>query len=238
MIKFFRKIRYDLMENNKTGKYLKYAIGEIILVVIGILIALQINNWNDKRIANNNELKLIASMNEELISIRDELKVDFETNKKNLKLVEEYLDETEKNNEQKIEIISVLDIYSQSTVSHPIMTNVLSAKSSSNISNEELLKKLRNLQVSYNDIKESELYLDQLWDSKMSDFLSKNNYAKSLVKYIRTKKSDDQNLIELYDNTEYKNIIALKWLLQEGWVKHQRISLAETEEVIAMIERK
>ena len=226
------------MENNKTGKYLKYAIGEILLVVIGILIALSINNWNDNRIANNNELKLIESLNEELISIRDELKIDFEINKKNLKQVEEYLDETEKNNEQKIEIISVLDIYSQSSVSHPIMTNVLSANSSSNISNEELLKELRNLHVSYNKIKESELYLDQLWDSKMSEFLSKNNYAKSLVKYFRTQNSDDHNLIELYDNTEYKNIIALKWLLQEGWVEHQRISLAETEKVIAMTERK
>jgi hypothetical protein len=50
MIKFFRKIRYDLMEKNKTGKYFKYAIGEIILVVIGILIALWINNVNQKRI--------------------------------------------------------------------------------------------------------------------------------------------------------------------------------------------
>jgi len=49
MIKFFHKIRYDLMEKNKTGKYLKYAIGEIILVVIGILLALQINNWNENR---------------------------------------------------------------------------------------------------------------------------------------------------------------------------------------------
>ena len=37
------------MEKNKTGKYLKYAIGEIILVVIGILIALSINNWNENR---------------------------------------------------------------------------------------------------------------------------------------------------------------------------------------------
>ena len=49
MIKFFRKIRYDLMEKNKTSKYLKYAIGEIVLVVIGILIALSINNWNEER---------------------------------------------------------------------------------------------------------------------------------------------------------------------------------------------
>ena len=48
MIKFFRKIRYNLMEQNKTGKYIKYAIGEIVLVVIGILIALSINKWNNK----------------------------------------------------------------------------------------------------------------------------------------------------------------------------------------------
>jgi len=47
MIKFFRKIRQNLLRENKTGKYFKYAIGEITLVVIGILIALQINNWNE-----------------------------------------------------------------------------------------------------------------------------------------------------------------------------------------------
>ena len=46
MINFFRKIRKKLLVENKTGKYLKYAIGEIVLVVIGILIALQVNNWN------------------------------------------------------------------------------------------------------------------------------------------------------------------------------------------------
>ncbi len=50
MIKFFRKIRQKLLSEGKTGKYLKYAIGEIFLVIIGILIALQINNWNSERI--------------------------------------------------------------------------------------------------------------------------------------------------------------------------------------------
>ena len=52
MIKFFRTIRQNLIIENKTSRYVTYAIGEIILVVIGILIALQINNWNSSRIDN------------------------------------------------------------------------------------------------------------------------------------------------------------------------------------------
>ena len=66
MIKFFRKIRYDLMKKNKTGKYIKYAIGEIILVVIGILIALQINNWNDYRKAVQDSKVYLKDMREDL----------------------------------------------------------------------------------------------------------------------------------------------------------------------------
>jgi hypothetical protein len=53
MIGFFRKIRRKLADDNKPLKYLRYAIGEIVLVVIGILIALQINNWNEERKQNN-----------------------------------------------------------------------------------------------------------------------------------------------------------------------------------------
>jgi len=55
MIKFFRKIRQKLLSENKFSKYLIYAIGEIILVVIGILIALQINNWNEQKKADRIE---------------------------------------------------------------------------------------------------------------------------------------------------------------------------------------
>ena len=62
MIKFFRKIRYHIMEKNKTGKYLKYAIGEIVLVVIGILIALQINTWNEFRKERKIEKELLAEL--------------------------------------------------------------------------------------------------------------------------------------------------------------------------------
>ena len=50
MIPFFRKIRKQFADDNKPLKYMRYAIGEIILVVIGILIALSINNWNENQI--------------------------------------------------------------------------------------------------------------------------------------------------------------------------------------------
>lgn len=53
MIKFFRNIRQKLLAEGNTGKYLKYAIGEIFLVVVGILIALQINNWNEDHTLKN-----------------------------------------------------------------------------------------------------------------------------------------------------------------------------------------
>ena len=62
MIKFFRKIRQKLLSKGKTGKYLKYAIGEIILVVIGILIALQINNWNERRKFKNVEKTVLTNI--------------------------------------------------------------------------------------------------------------------------------------------------------------------------------
>ncbi|GAA4809095.1 DUF6090 family protein [Litoribaculum gwangyangense] len=71
MIKFFRKIRQNLLSEGKTGKYLKYALGEIILVVIGILIALQLNDWNDSR----KQLKL---ENEYYCRLLDDAKLDNE----------------------------------------------------------------------------------------------------------------------------------------------------------------
>lgn len=61
MIKLFRKIRQTMIKENKFSKYLLYAIGEIVLVVIGILIALQINNWNENQKSAKFELQLLYS---------------------------------------------------------------------------------------------------------------------------------------------------------------------------------
>ncbi|WP_282136012.1 DUF6090 family protein [Seonamhaeicola maritimus] len=67
MIKFFRKIRQNLLSDGKTGKYFKYAIGEIVLVVIGILIALQINNWKNYNLDRISERDYLNRISNDLI---------------------------------------------------------------------------------------------------------------------------------------------------------------------------
>ena len=66
MLKLFRKIRHQLLTENKVSKYLLYAIGEIVLVVIGILIALQINNWNEYQKERKTESKVLKEVAENL----------------------------------------------------------------------------------------------------------------------------------------------------------------------------
>ena len=102
MIKFFRKIRQNLLTENKFSKYLLYAIGEIVLVVIGILIALQINTWNEAKKTKNDKLKLMRDLKQELSTNKVEL--------------EKYLIGLQKNNSQLNKVIN----FSAGTLDLPI----------------------------------------------------------------------------------------------------------------------
>jgi len=105
MIKFFRKIRQNLLMENKTGKYFKYAIGEIILVVIGILIALQINNWNSGRLERKAETEYYC-----------QLLIDFELDKVELlELIQE--------SKQRVEVAKqlLLDLDAQTKTKEEIL---------------------------------------------------------------------------------------------------------------------
>ncbi|GMN10281.1 hypothetical protein MTsPCn9_13040 [Croceitalea sp. MTPC9] len=79
MLKIFRRARQNLIAEGNTGKYLKYAIGEILLVVIGILIALQINNWNEQKKEKAKEQAFLKEIN-----------LDFKSNKTQLDSIISY----------------------------------------------------------------------------------------------------------------------------------------------------
>ena len=87
MIKFFRRIRQRLLSENNFSKYLLYAIGEIVLVVIGILIALQINNWNQRRLEHNKEQIYLTN-------IKRDLQLQLQLIEAQLEREESYINET------------------------------------------------------------------------------------------------------------------------------------------------
>jgi hypothetical protein len=66
MLFLLRKIRRKLMEKNKVTTYILYAIGEIVLVVIGILIAVSINNWNTQTKTNDLEMRFLSDLIKDL----------------------------------------------------------------------------------------------------------------------------------------------------------------------------
>jgi len=73
MIKFFRKIRQQLLSENRITTYFLYAIGEIFLVMVGILLALQVNNWNEDRKLEQKESVYLKGLKQNLLESKKEL---------------------------------------------------------------------------------------------------------------------------------------------------------------------
>lgn len=112
MSKFFRKIRQNLLNQGRTSKYLQYAIGEIMLVVIGILIALQVNNINEN--SKNN-----AKANKFLIKLRSQVQRNIKTTQLNQDLKKELFSINER-------FISLLNTSSEKNIEAKLDTLVLS----------------------------------------------------------------------------------------------------------------
>jgi hypothetical protein len=88
MLKFFQKIRRRLLADGNLKRYLIYAVGEIILIVTGILLALQINNWNEANKSNRKEQIFLQKLHEELISNASILKKDIAYNEQMIDRIE------------------------------------------------------------------------------------------------------------------------------------------------------
>jgi len=91
MIKFFRKIRQKLLSENKFSKYLIYAFGEIILVVIGILIALSINNWNENRKLNEQRKELIDNLITDFTDTNESIELAIKKKEDGLKKMNDFM---------------------------------------------------------------------------------------------------------------------------------------------------
>jgi len=167
MIKFFRRIRFDLMDKNKptspagrtgkpalpTGKYMKYAIGEIVLVVIGILIALQINNWNSKRIEQREEISSYENIKRQINDDRNVIFGIIDYNDLYYKQFNYANQIIEQNDQSKIDTLGKITLklykYSDYNRSSDIYQNLVNSGELKLLKNREIIEQILRLEETY-----------------------------------------------------------------------------------------
>ena len=174
MIKIFRHIRQRLLGENKFSKYLLYAIGEIILVVIGILIALSINNWNERTKLKIEEQKLISSLIKEIESNIDKLKISINTNQTIIKGSNTFLKNAASNLEFDYNVSNIpsLFAYSSNKIESSILNEILGTNSRALISNQTFIDQLRVLKRNYDRSAKTEFFVDEYWNNQVVQLLN------------------------------------------------------------------
>jgi len=185
MIKFFRKIRYDLMEKNKTGKYLKYAIGEIVLVIIGILLALQINNRNSERIEKNTFESNLQFVIEDLEQDKTDLLMLKKERQRVINKTDFILQAVKEEKiltSYEIYINSEIMIWKSFDINNNGLERILSSNLYEAIDFQPIRKKIRTYQLVYQRIKDLEKKLNESVE-EMEIEMSKEGSILELYEY-------------------------------------------------------
>ena len=209
MIKIFRKIRQNLLMENKTGTYFKYAIGEIVLVVIGILIALSINNWNEGRKNDIAEKEFIKGIHNDLTQDKEYIKLVITKIKPKIVAFNILNDNSSKIFiDDKSQIDSLLQKYlfvGQRTF-YPISGTYQSAVSGNKINtykNKEISSIIKLYNSTYSRLLDNSEILDYRWNhlsEKYSHERRTNNFDKM----------DETQVSEVLDDIHY-HYLQLKW---------------------------
>ncbi len=214
MIKFFRQIRQNLLMENKTGKYFKYAIGEITLVVIGILIALQVNNWkeNQKEIKQQNlilsNLNLELNNNLENLNTAIELSESYINSSEKLLLSLNNLSTNKYSGERLDSLLSKFG-YSKWKRSNLNIKSLESSGSLNSVENNELKKLIYDWMNQIEDLEILEKRSDYSFQYYI-DFIKKNGSWREIDKYMIARVKGSQLLPSndhLLMNPEFENCI-------------------------------
>jgi hypothetical protein len=246
MIKFFRKIRQNLLLESKTGKYLKYAVGEVILVVLGILIALQINNWNNNEINRieslefNKRLLIEISGNIDLANDKmDKINGVINSSREILELFNKKVNDENLKSLDSLIYVSISPVtieYRTGTLNEGLNTGKV-ALIDSNILKSRLYGLLSNIgYVGKNDETYS-TYLGEI----LQPFLYENfNYRKMDYAFtgfdIGTSKFNHQHNKKLLNNEQFENLIDNHFIQSNSQLGFHRSLKNELEEIKKLIE--
>ncbi len=258
MIKFFKDIRQKLLVEGHSGKpfnkalrYLKYAVGEIFLVVIGILIALQINNWNQNRIDKKNERIYLIGLKEEFLISKlklEELRSVNQNNYAGAKKILAYTHSTKERPSEALFSTLLYQTFSNDIAFNPnnsLLDEMINSGNLKNLSNTELRKQLTNWISTLEDISKQERELaDQR--IKVLDMFRTNHTSLSAVfkqagvyEDLELPESDKElSNLSLLDSTEFENNLLMFILASHATeIAHFEPLMQDIDNIIDLINR-
>lgn len=183
MLKIFRNIRKQMLSEGKTVQYLKYALGEIILVVIGILIALSINNWNQEKTNRTEEQNYYKYIKRQLNEDKGEISGNVDYNNNYLRQYKYAIDIIEKNDRTEIDSLAKISIklmkYSDFHRQSNIYETIVNSGEIKLLKNHQIIEKLQKLEETY-------IYMNTL----------ENTHAEAVNSFIVP---DIVSMIKVYD---------------------------------------
>lgn len=211
MIKFFRHIRQNLIQEGKTARYIKYAIGEIVLVMIGILLALQVSEWNTNRKRQQLEVQILNNIHNEFLENKEQLKlvksfhvISYKSTTKLLNLLPFDIIEIEIDS-----VVALLDNTYNNWTFNPQQSTINSLINTSSfdlITNLELRKLLQNWNDLYLDYTEEEIdarnYVRNFYAQYMSKYYE--------IKYVKNKRPFKDLNWDFLQSIEFHNKVAIR----------------------------
>jgi hypothetical protein len=234
MIKLFRNIRQKLIIEGKTAIYLRYAIGEIVLVVIGILIALQINNWNEQRKAHLKEIKMLSEVKSNLEANILNLESDIKMQIRGawcIDFVIDHMDNKRPYNDS-IPFYMVQIDFAPDVVLVSSAYETLQSSGLENIANDSLRQQLTNLYgVVYPTLmQETKRIEDQVWPSVVVPLIQKY-FRRDFEKYSFIPTIYDKWL----DDQEFLSMLAFRRVMRNNSTQRKKLAMKETENVLIII---
>lgn len=240
MIKIFRHIRRSLLSEGKTSKYFKYAIGEIVLVVIGILIALQINNWNEANKSRAREQFYLKSLLGDMKNNLDEINGDILGNEMLIKACDSLLLLANYKNYMAVDdteigrLIISLGNYSKVKLEQGTITEIITSGSLQTIRNEDIRSYIVDWERNFIEIKELETFArhyQEKYLGQLDTFLPYYKFDYIDIKYPEDIRDQYFSHLELLNNVGNIRFVA-------GWLNENYLQkIQEIEALIKSIER-
>jgi len=246
MIKFFQKKRFDLKKKGEVGTYFTYAIGEIVLVVVGILIALQINTWNEARKRSLKEADILTGLKNEITQNKVSLEKLYSRTTEAIDLTDSLLalfhKETITISNSELEVMVAKSVMGGFYSYDPIMgylNSIINSGKIDIISDKQLLALISQFEAKVNNSKEGTDMFKLLWANQMGPLYK--NYVRVAVADIvepkqKSKFSADFNGFFNDPDVEFWMSHCNSWI--ESHQSAYEEMLADLNQMLSLIEAK